>query len=113
MPEARGNYVTTSFFVDSNHAGNIKYRRRQTGILILINKSPVNWYRKFQETVESITFGDEFCAMRIDTDIIEGLRYKLCMFGIPVDGKTSIYCDNEAVYKNTVLPESTINKNNH
>ena len=43
----------------------------------------------------------------------DGLRYKLRMFGVPIDGPTSIFCDNEAVYKNTVIPESTLNKKHH
>jgi hypothetical protein len=35
------------------------------------------------------------------------------MFGVPVDDATNIFCDNEAVYKNTSLPESTLNKKHH
>ena len=80
-------------------------RRIQTGILIFINKEPVHWYRKLQATVDSSTFGYEFCVMIIATDLFEGLRYKLRMFGVPIDGPTNVYCDNEAVYNNTVLPE--------
>ena len=45
--------------------------------------------------------------------MVDGLRYKLRMFGVPIDGPTSILCDNEAVYKNTVIPESTLNKKHH
>ena len=100
-------------FVDANHAGNTKDRRSQTGILLFINKAPIQWYSKRQSTVESRTFGAEFCAMRAAVDLIEGLRYKLRMFGIPLEGSTNIYCDNEAVYKNTVLPESTLKKKHH
>ena len=113
MPEARGNPVTISCFVDANHAGNTKDRRSQTGILIFMNKAPIHWYSKRQTTVESSTFGAEFCAMRVATDMIEALRYKLRMFGIPIDGPANVYCDNEAVYKNTVLPESTLKKKHH
>jgi hypothetical protein len=35
------------------------------------------------------------------------------MFEVPIDGPTSIFYDNEVVYKNTVLPESTLNKKHH
>jgi len=31
----------------------------------------------------------------------------------PIDGATNIYCDNEAVCKNTVIPESTLKKKHH
>ena len=113
MPEARGNPIIISCFVDANHAGNVKDRRSQTGILIFMNKAPIHWYSKRQTTVESSTFGAEFCAMRVATDMIEALRYKLRMFGIPIDGPANVYCDNEAVYKNTVLPESTLTKKHH
>ena len=113
MPEPRGLSVTTSCFVDANHAGNVKDRRSQTGILIFLNKAPVHWYSKRQATVEASTFGAEFCAMRIAVELIESLRYKLRMFGVPVDGSTNVHCDNEAVYKNTVMPESTLKKKHH
>jgi hypothetical protein len=32
------------------------------------------------------------------------------MFGIPLEGPTNVYCDNEAVTKNTTIPESTLTK---
>ena len=35
------------------------------------------------------------------------------MFGIPVDGSASVFCDNEAVYKYTVMPESVLRKKHH
>ena len=46
-------------------------------------------------------------------EMIEALRYKLRMFGVPIDGAANVYCDNEAVYKNTVAPESTLKKKHH
>ena len=32
------------------------------------------------------------------------------MMGIPLDGPTSVLCDNEAVVKNTSIPESMLKK---
>ena len=60
--------------------------------------------------MESSTFGSEFIAMKTAVEQIEGLQYKLRMFGIPIEGSTSIFCDNEAVFKNASIPESTIKK---
>jgi hypothetical protein len=51
--------------------------------------------------------------MRVAADMIESLCYKLRIFGVPIDGPANVYCDNEAVYKNTVLPESTLKKKHH
>ena len=114
MPEARGLPITISTFVDSNLAGNVKDRRSQSGVLIFINKSPIHWYSKRQATVETSTFGAEFTAMKVGVELVESLRYKLLrMFGIPIDGPPNVFCDNEAVYQNTVIPESTLKKKHH
>ena len=51
--------------------------------------------------------------MKTAVEMIEGLRYKLRMFGIIVDGSANIYCDNEAVTENTTIPESTLKKKHH
>ena len=96
--------------VDADHAGNRVTRRSQTGILLFCNRTPIQWYSKRQNTVETSTFGSEFVAMRIAIELIEGLRYTLRMFGIPIDNPTNVFCDNEAVTKNVTLPESTLKK---
>jgi hypothetical protein len=110
VPEARGNGVVTSSFVDSDHAGCKETRRSHTGVILYVNKAPILWYSKRQNTVETSTFGSEFCAMKIAIDMIEGLRYKLRMMGIPLNGPTSVFCDNQSVVKNTTAPESVLKK---
>jgi hypothetical protein len=70
-------------------------------------------YSKRQNTVEASTFGSEFQALKNAIELIEALRYKLRMFGVPINGPTNIFCDNEAVTKNTTLPESTLKKKHH
>jgi hypothetical protein len=44
--------------------------------------------------------------MKIATEQLEGLRYKLRMMGLPVN----VYCDNMSVFKSAVFPESTLQK---
>eukprot|EP00536_Pseudo-nitzschia_multiseries_P004292 jgi/Psemu1/9652/gm1.9652_g len=63
-------------------------------------------------TIETSTFGLEIVALRITIEMVEGLRYKLQMMGIPIEGPTNIYCDNKLVVKNTTQPESPC-KNRH
>jgi hypothetical protein len=48
--------------------------------------------------------------MKTAIDMIEGLRYKLWMTGIPLYGPTSVFCYNESVVKNSTAPESTLKK---
>jgi hypothetical protein len=110
MPEPRGNPVSTSAFVDANHAGNVVTRRSHTGIILFVQNAPIMWYSKRQNTVESATFGSEFVALRTCKDLIVSLRYKLRMFGVQVDGPTNVFCDNRGVVKNSSVPESTLMK---
>ena len=37
-------------------------RRSRTGIIIYVNKAPIIWYSKRQNTVETITYGSEMVA---------------------------------------------------
>jgi len=109
-PELRGQTITMSCFVDADHAGCRATRRSHSGVLIYINRAPIVWYSKRQNTVESSTFGSEFIAMKQAVDLVEGLRYKLRMMGVEVDGPTNLFCDNEAVVCNSTKPESTLKK---
>jgi hypothetical protein len=109
-PEPRGVSVVTSCFVDSDHAGCRLTRRSHTGILIFVNNAPILWHSKRQNTVESSTFSSEFVALRMAVDMIEGLHYKLRMMGIPLEGSTSVFCENEDMVKKTTAPESQLKK---
>ncbi len=61
--------------------------------------------------MESSTFSSEFIALKTAVELIESPRYKLQMFGIPIDNSTIIFCDNEAaVIQNATRPESTLKK---
>jgi hypothetical protein len=110
MPKARGNPVTISAFVDANHAGNVVTRRSHTGIILYVQNAPIVWYSKRQNTVEAATFGSEFVALRICKELIVAMRYKLRMFGVPIDGPANVFCDNRGVVKNASIPESTLLK---
>jgi hypothetical protein len=110
MPEPKGKAVTTSCFVDANHAGNVVTRRSHSGILIYVQNAPIIWYSKRQNTVEASSFGSEFVALRIAKEMVIALRYKLRMFGVPIDGPTNVFCDNNGVVKNASIPHSTLLK---
>ena len=112
-PRPRGQAVSTHCFVDANLAGNSVTRRSQMGILLFVNKAPILWLSKKTNTVEVSTFGSEIVALRHAVELIESLRYKLRMFGVPLEGPTNVFCDNQAVTKNCSTPESTIQKKHH
>ena len=43
-------------------------------------------------------------------EAVEALQVKLHMFGIPVEGPTSVMCDNNSVVNNLQHPESVLRK---
>ena len=51
--------------------------------------------------------------MKNAVELCEALHYKMRMFGVPIDGATNVFCDNNVVYKNTSLPESTLKTKHH
>ena len=110
MPEPLGMPIDINAFGDADHAGNKVTRRSHTGVLIYCNMAPILWFSKKQNTIESSTFGSEFIALKIATELIEGLRYKLRMFGVPLSGPARIFCDNESVVINSSHPESALKK---
>jgi Reverse transcriptase (RNA-dependent DNA polymerase) len=77
MPEARGRPVQEIIFVDYDHAGDLITRRSRTGVLYYLNRSPVVWYTKKKNSVETSTFGSEFMALKTVVEMIKGMRYKL------------------------------------
>ena len=100
MPEPLGNTVPIICYVDVNRSGNLLNRQSHTGIWIYVNNTPLVWYYKRQNTVESCSFGSEFVALRIATELVEALSYKLQCFIIPLYGPSKIFYDNKSVVKN-------------
>ena len=69
-----------------------------------MNKAPILWHSKRQNTVESSTFGSEFIVMRTAVEMVKGLRYKLRMMGVEIEGPCNTFCDKDSVVLNTTRP---------
>lgn len=110
MPEPRGRPVQLNLFCDAAHATCLVTRRSTTGFVIFANGAPIIWYSKRQNTIETSTYGSEFVALKIAVEMNDGLRYKLRMMGIPIDGPTNGFCDNESVFRNATIPQSSLAK---
>lgn len=109
-PEPRGNPVEMTCFVDADHAGDMVTRRSRTGVLLYLNRSPILWYSKKQNSIETSTFGSEFIALKTAVEIVKGMRYKLRMLGIPINGHAHMRVDNMSVVNNATVPESNLKK---
>ena len=109
MPRPKGRSVKMTAFVDASHGANKVTRRSHTGYILFLNRAPITWYSKRQNTVETSTFSSEFIALKSCMEGITTLRYKLNMFGVPIDGPADVLCDNQSVVNNTSNVESKLN----
>jgi hypothetical protein len=97
-PTPLGSYVTLSHFIDANLMHDLTNGRSMTGILHLMNKTPIDWFSKKQATVEVATYSSEKIAMRTFIEQIIDLRTTLRYLGVPIRGKSYVFGDNESVY---------------
>ena len=72
-----GKEVILTAYVDANLYHDLTTGRAVTGVLHLVNQTPIDWYTKRQATVETATYGSEFVAARIATDQVIDLRLTL------------------------------------
>ena len=110
MPEPQGMGFIMRAKVDADHAADTVTRRSQTGFLVFLNSALIHWSSKKQTSVESSSFGSEFIAMKQCCEYVRGLHYKLRMLGIPCDGPSLIYGNNQSVLANTTIPDSALKK---
>ena len=110
MPEPKGKPVRITTFVDANLMHDLTTGRSATGILHLVNATPIEWFSKRQNTVETATYGSEFTAARQSTDQVVDLRYTLRMLGVPLDGPTWMFGDNRSVLTSSNIPHSALSK---
>jgi hypothetical protein len=103
MPESLGKEVDLRMICDSNHAGCKQTRRSWTGILIYCNLALIIWVSKQQPTILTFVFGAEFVAMKHGIQALRGLRYKLCMMGMPLIGPSFIYGNNKSQLTNSLI----------
>ena len=104
MLEPLGEPVSTSTFYDSEHALNFITSISYTGILLFVCNGPIKAFSKQHNNFKSSTFGSELVALRISRVIIVEFRIKLESIGVPLIGKTDVYCDNQGVVKNMNVP---------
>ncbi len=109
-PRPLGKKVVTSSYVDANLYHDLISGRSVTGILHMFNKTPIDWYTKLQSTVETATFGSEYVAARTCTEQIIDIRITLRYLGVPVEGASYMFGDNETVVNTASIPQARLNK---
>ena len=110
MLEPKGKLCTLTCYVDADHARDQLTRRSVTGIILLLNNTPIIWISKRQKTVETSTYGSELVASRIAIELIISMRYCLRMLGVKLEDSSLLVGDNMAVILNTTIPSSALKK---
>ena len=110
VPRSLGKRVKHSTFVDANLYHDLVSGRSVSGIIHFLNKTPYDWYSKLQTTVETATFGSEYVAARIAVDQIVDIRHTLRYLGVPVEGPSMLFGDNESVVNTASNAHSKLQK---
>ena len=110
VPTPLGKPVVLSHFVDANLMHCAVTGRSVTGILHMINQTPLDWYSKKQATSETATYGSELVAARTCVEQITDLRLTLRYLGIPIRERLYMWGDNESVVNSATLPHARLHK---
>jgi hypothetical protein len=89
--------------VDANLYHDWLNGRSVTGIISLVNQTPLEWISKKQTTVETATYGSEFIATREDRNLF---RY----LGVPFMSKDYMFGDNEFVVNSSTRIDAKLHK---
>jgi hypothetical protein len=110
LPASKGLKVRMTVYVDADHAHDLVTRRSITGILVMLNNTPVRWVSKRQKTAETSTYGSELVSSRIATELILEVRYMLRSLGVVLDRPTLMLGDDMSVVLNTSVPSIVLKK---
>jgi hypothetical protein len=110
LPHEKGPRVRMTVYVDADHAHDLVTWRSITGILVMLNNTPIRWISKRQKTVETSTYGSEWVASRIAMGLILEVRYMLRSLGVALDGPALMLWDSMSVVLNTTVPSSVLKK---
>ena len=81
-------------------------------LLMHPNKTPIHWYNRIYNNVESSIYGSDLVGMIISTELTMEIWYKLRMLRFYIDGPSQILVDNESVVTSCSITSTTLN-NNH
>jgi hypothetical protein len=112
-PTPKGKRVVPAAFGDANLHHCMVTGRACTGTLQFLNKTPFDWFSKLQSTVETATYGSEFVASRTCVDQVIATRNDLRYLGVPIEGPTMMFGDNESVINSTTIPQGKLHKRHH
>ena len=109
-PPPLGKPVIHTTYCDANLLHNVMTGRSVTGIIHILNKTPIEHFSKKQLTVETATFGSEFMVVRTTVEQVMAIRTTLRYLGVPIIGPTYLHGDNKSVVDSCNVPRARIHK---
>ena len=110
LPEPLGKHVTLTHYFDANLHHDMLTGRSVTGILHMVNQTPIDWHSKKQPTVHTATYGSEFMAGRTCMEQVMELRDTLRYLGVPIRSKSYVFGDNKSMCDSAAFPDSKLHK---
>jgi hypothetical protein len=110
FPIPLGKPVVLTHFVDASLYHDWITGRSITGILSLVNQTPIDWYSKKHSTVETATYGSEFIASPICVDRAVDLCNTLRYLGVPICHEDVMFGDNESVVNSSMRLDAKLHK---
>ena len=95
--EQKGSVVTMITFVDANLIHDVVSGKSDTGVIHMLNRTPIDFYSKKQSTVETTTYGSEFLVALTATEKIIDLRFTLRYLGVKVKTHANMLSDNDSM----------------
>ena len=81
-----------------------------TGILHFLDKTPVDWYSKKQNTSERATYSSEYLCCRTCIEQIVDLRNMLWYLGVNLQDKCYVFGDNKSMINSLTVPHARLHK---
>jgi hypothetical protein len=99
LPPEKGPRIrmTVDVYADADHAHDLVTRKSITGILVMLNNTPIRWVSKRRKTVVTSTYGSELVASTVATELFLEVRYMLRLLGVALDGPVLMLRDNMTV----------------
>ena len=69
LSDPKGKPGRTTTFVEADHEHDLEIRRSVTGVRMFFNKTPIQWYSRLQNTVQTSTYRSDLVAIRITMEL--------------------------------------------
>ncbi len=110
MLEPLGHEVVFTHYFDANLFHDLLTGRSVTGILHLVNQTPIDWFSKKQSTVETATYGSEFIAGRTCVEQAMDLRTTFRYLGVPINSTSYMFGDNDSMINSSRRTDAKLHK---